>query len=55
MSQRLAEELTKFGKDYSNTKLIIGFIDMMEEHRDLLIQEWNFRVLLQQHLSQLLD
>jgi predicted ATPase len=22
---------------------------------DLLIQEWNFRVLLQQHLSQILD
>jgi hypothetical protein len=42
-------------KTIENTKLVIGLIDMMERHMDLLIQEWNFRVLLQQHLSQILD
>jgi hypothetical protein len=38
----------------SQIKLIIEFIDLIEEHRDLLIEEWNFRELLQHKTAELL-
>jgi hypothetical protein len=47
--------LPKLDQTIDNTKLIILFIDVIEEHRDLEVQEWNFRRLLQQHLLNLLD
>jgi thymidylate synthase len=36
-----------------NIKLVIQFLDMIEECRDMGIQEWNFRDTLQTHLSTL--
>jgi hypothetical protein len=38
----------------ANVKLVISFIDAIEEWRDLSIQEWNFREILNQKLSSLL-
>lgn len=38
--------LPKLAKTFENTKLVILFIDIIEETRDLEIQEWNFRALL---------
>jgi hypothetical protein len=49
------KNLPKLAKTIDNTKLVIQFIDLIEEHRDLEVQEWNFRRLLQQHLCKLLD
>jgi hypothetical protein len=49
------KNLPKLAKTIENTKLVIQFIDLIEEHRDLEIQEWNFRDLLRQHLSSLLE
>jgi hypothetical protein len=34
---------------------VIQFIDLLEENKDLEIQEWNFRDILKQHLSKLLQ
>jgi hypothetical protein len=47
--------LPNLAKTIENTKLVIQFIDRIEEHNDLEIQEWNFRDLLRQHLSNLLE
>jgi hypothetical protein len=49
------KELPRLKKTADNTKLLIQFLDIIEEHRDLEIQEWNFRAILQQHLNTLLD
>jgi hypothetical protein len=36
-------------------KLLIEFIDNIEEHRDLSIEEWNFRDIMQQKVAELLN
>lgn len=38
-----------------NIKLIIQFLDIVEEMRDLTLQEWNFRNILMQNLQALLE
>jgi hypothetical protein len=38
-----------------NIKLLIELIDIMEEHRDLSVEEWNFREILQQKVAELLN
>jgi hypothetical protein len=48
-------EIPKLAKTIENTKLVIQLTDMIEECRDLEVQEWNFRDILQQHLNTLLD
>jgi hypothetical protein len=55
MSKRMAKRTTKISQEIKNSKLTIQFIDLIEEHRDLEIQEWNFKKLLQQYLSTLLE
>lgn len=39
---------------YSNTKILIALLDIMEEFRDLSFEEWNFRDMLQVHMGNLL-
>jgi hypothetical protein len=38
--------LLKIDKTVGHIKLLIEFIDIIEEHRDLSIEEWNFRDLM---------
>jgi hypothetical protein len=47
--------LPKIDKTLGQTKLLIEFIDIIEEHRDLSIEEWNFRELLQTKIAGLLQ
>jgi hypothetical protein len=47
--------LPKIDKTVSDTKLLIEFIDNIEEHRDLSIEEWNFRDIMQQKVAELLN
>jgi hypothetical protein len=47
--------LPKINKMVQNIKLLIEFVDNMEEHRDLSIEEWNFRDILQQKVADLLN
>jgi hypothetical protein len=47
--------LPKLSKTIANTQMIIQLFDLMEECRDLSLQEWNFRAILQDHLAKLLD
>eukprot|EP00267_Zea_mays_P046159 XP_020398507.1 uncharacterized protein LOC109941711 [Zea mays] len=47
--------LPKIDITVKNIKLLIELIDNMEEHRDLSIEEWNFREILQQKVADLLN
>jgi hypothetical protein len=38
--------LPKIDKTVRHIKLLSEFIDIIEEHRDILIEEWNFRYLM---------
>jgi hypothetical protein len=44
-----------FGEKHKNNKLLLGFLDRMEEFRDLTLEEWNFRQIVQENLAILLD
>jgi hypothetical protein len=46
--------LLKIDKTVGHIKLLIEFIDIIEEHRDLSIEEWNFRDLMQIKVAELL-
>jgi hypothetical protein len=39
----------------SNNKAVLSFLDMLEESRDLTLEEWNFRKIVQEHLANLLE
>jgi hypothetical protein len=47
--------LPSLGKTIQNCKEIILFLDILEEFRDLTIEEWNFRNIITQHLQDLLQ
>jgi hypothetical protein len=47
-------QLPSLGKTIQNCKEIILFLDIMEEFRDLTVEEWNFRTIISQHLQDLL-
>jgi hypothetical protein len=47
--------LPKIDKTVGHIKLLIEFIDIIEEHRDLSIEEWNFRELMQTKTADLLQ
>jgi hypothetical protein len=47
--------LPKIDKTVGHIKLLIEFIDIIEEHRDLSIEEWNFRELMQTKIADLLQ
>jgi hypothetical protein len=42
-------------KIIEDNKLMISFLDYLEEFRDLALEEWNFRLLIQQNLQSLLE
>jgi hypothetical protein len=35
--------------------MILNFLDTIEEHRDLSLEEWNFRTMVQDNLNGLLE
>jgi hypothetical protein len=47
--------LPKIDKTVREIKLLIEFIDNIEEHRDLSIEEWNFKDIMQQKVAELLN
>jgi hypothetical protein len=42
-------------KAIQNSKLVLLFLDILEELKDLSPQEWNFRSLVQKHIENLLE
>lgn len=39
----------------SNVRIIILFLEVLADHRDLSLPEWNFKKLLENHLLELLE
>jgi hypothetical protein len=42
-------------RNIKNNKLLLGFLDKMEELRDLTLEEWNFKQIVQENLALLLE
>lgn len=50
----MAAQISNLSTTIANTKLLIALLDVIEEFRDLSIEEWNFREILQTYLRTLL-
>jgi hypothetical protein len=48
-------EISNLSTTISNNKVVLSFLDMLEESRDLTLEEWNFRRIIQEHLANLLE
>lgn len=49
-----SSNISNLAMTIGNTKSVINLIDIIEETRDLTLEEWNFREQLQEHLKDLL-
>jgi len=47
-------QLSNLKANIANVKLVLSFLGLLEEFRDLSLQEWNFRHILEQRLVSLL-
>ena len=47
-------QLSNLKANIANVKLVLSFLGLLEEFRDLSLQEWNFRHILEQRLISLL-
>jgi hypothetical protein len=48
-------QLSNLNTTINNNKVMLSFLDMIEESRDLTLEEWNFRKIIQDHLGSLLE
>jgi hypothetical protein len=48
-------QLSNLNITINNNKVMLSFLDMIEESRDLTLDEWNFRKIIQDHLGSLLE
>jgi hypothetical protein len=48
-------QISNMSKLIDNNKITLAFLDSLEEFRDLALEEWNFRKLVQENLGKLLD
>jgi hypothetical protein len=47
--------ISNLATNIKNNKLMIGFLDTLEEFGDLSLEEWNFRQIMQDNLARLLE
>jgi hypothetical protein len=47
-------QLSNLKQVISNIKIVVNLLDYIEEWRDLLVEEWNFRNIISEQLSNLL-
>jgi hypothetical protein len=48
-------QISNLSKLIDNNKITLAFLDSLEEFKDLALEEWNFRKLVQENLGKLLD
>lgn len=48
------QKLSNFKKNLANIKTVLSFLEIIEEHRDLTILEWNFKEILVERLNEIL-
>jgi hypothetical protein len=49
------QNLSSLAKTIENNKLVLSFLDTLEEFRDLSLEEWNFRQVVKSNLEHLLE
>jgi hypothetical protein len=45
--------ISNLASNIKNNKMVIGFLDTLEEFRDLSLEDWNFRPIVQDNLARL--
>jgi hypothetical protein len=48
-------QISNLATTIQNNKMVLNFLGTIEEHRDMSLEEWNFRQLLQYNLNGLLE
>jgi L-lactate utilization protein LutB len=48
-------QISNMATTIQNNKMIVSFLDTLEEFRDLALEEWNFRNIVLDHLENLLE
>jgi hypothetical protein len=48
-------QISNLAKTIDNNKMILSLLDALEEFRDLALEEWNFRRMVQENLDKLLE
>jgi hypothetical protein len=48
-------QISNMATTIQNNKMIVSFLDTLEEFRDLALEEWNFRKIVLDHLENLLE
>jgi hypothetical protein len=48
-------QLSNLNITINNNKVMLSFLDMIEESRDMTLKEWNFRKIIRDHLGSLLE
>jgi hypothetical protein len=48
-------QLSNLNTTINNNKVMLSFLDMIEESRDLTLEEWNFKKIILDHLGSLLE
>jgi hypothetical protein len=48
-------QLSNLNITINNNKVMLSFLDMIEESRDMTLEEWNFRKIIWDHLGSLLE
>jgi hypothetical protein len=49
------QNLSSLAKTIENNKLVLRFMDILEEFRDLSLEKWNFRQVVKSNLENLLE
>jgi hypothetical protein len=48
-------QISNLATTIQNNKMVLNFLDNMEEHRYLSLEEWNFRQIVQENFNGLLE
>jgi hypothetical protein len=48
-------QISNLATTIQNNKVILPFLDTLEEFRDLALEKWNFRKIVLEHLENLLE
>jgi hypothetical protein len=48
-------QISNLATTIENSKMVVSFLNKLEEFRDLALEEWNFRKLVLEHLENLLE
>jgi hypothetical protein len=48
-------QISNLATTIQNNKMVMNFLDNMEEHRYLSLEEWNFRQIVQENFNGLLE